>query len=192
MAGGSIESRMRTSNDSGLTAPNVSGLNRGQRERQMSASTRTAQPTLGTRQFGIALVATVGLATVLALTLVIGQPVAPKAQTAPAAGAPPSFIDHGSRDEIGPWAPVDGAPPSFIDHGSRGEIGPWVSVPPTFIAPGASSLVDKEARDAAAAANAANAANAAKASVGRDHMRHLRRTRSTDGASSNGPRRLPQ
>jgi hypothetical protein len=160
----------------------------------MSASTRTVQPTLGTRQFGIALVATAGLATVLALTLVIGQPVAPKAQTAPAAGAPPSFIDHGSRGEIGSWVSAEGAPPSFIDHGSRGEIGPWVSVPPTFGSPGASSAGPQGyvSAAAAAAANAAKAADAAKASVGRDHMLHLRRIRSTDGASSNGFRRMAQ
>ena len=99
----------------------------------MSASTRTVQQTLGTGQIGAALVA-LGLATILTAALGFSQLSAPKAQTAPAAGTAPVFIDHGSRDEMGTYAPV-GAPPAFIDHGSRDEIGTStpVGAPPVFI-----------------------------------------------------------
>jgi hypothetical protein len=91
----------------------------------MSASTRTVQPALGSGQIGAALVA-LGLATILTAALGFSQ-LAASNQTAPAAGAAPVFIDHGSRDEIGTWAPV-GAPPVVIDHGSRDEIGTWAPV----------------------------------------------------------------
>lgn len=75
----------------------------------MSTTTRTVQQTLGTRQLGAALVA-VALAIVLAVALAIGQSAATKQQTAPAPGAAPAFIDHGSRDEIGPGAAITAAP----------------------------------------------------------------------------------
>jgi hypothetical protein len=104
-----------------------------QQEGQMSASTRTVQQTLGSGQLGAAFVS-LGLATILAAALAFSQLAAPATQTAPAAGAAPVFIDHGSRDEIGTWAPV-GAPPVVIDHGSRDEIGTWapVGAPPVVI-----------------------------------------------------------
>jgi hypothetical protein len=85
----------------------------------MSASTRTIQQPLGTRQMGAALAAVL-LAVVLAAAVAVGQLGATKPQTAPAAGSAPVFIDHGSRDEIGAGA---GAAPVFIDHGSRDEMG---------------------------------------------------------------------
>jgi hypothetical protein len=117
-------------------------------EGQMSASTRTVQQPLGTRQMSIALVAAASLAVVLAAALAFSQAATTKSQTAPAVGAAPVFIDHGSRDEIGPGAvfgpasvsgsqargylnaaaaavaaaPALGAPPAVIDHGSRDEM----------------------------------------------------------------------
>ena len=75
----------------------------------MSATTRTVQPTLGTRQLGAALFA-VALAIVLAVALALSQSAATKSQTAPAVGSAPVFIDHGSRDEIGPGAAITAAP----------------------------------------------------------------------------------
>ena len=97
----------------------------------MSASTRTVQQTLGSGQIGAALVA-LGLATILTAALGFSQLAAPKTQTAPAAGAAPVFIDHGSRDEIGTWAPV-GAPPVVIDHGSRDEMGTAPAAAPVIV-----------------------------------------------------------
>jgi hypothetical protein len=57
------------------------------------------------------------IALVLATAVAIGQLATTKVQTAPAPGAAPVFIDHGSRGELnaGNTAP-------FIDHGSRGEL----------------------------------------------------------------------
>ena len=100
----------------------------------MSASTRTIQQPLGIRQMGALLMA-VALALVVAAAVAFGQLAVSKAPTAPAAGAPPAFIDHGSRSEIG-----TSAAPAFIDHGSRSEIGTWGPAPGSF--------VDKETRDA--------------------------------------------
>ena len=65
----------------------------------MSASTRTVQQPLGTRQMGAVLVA-IALALVLAAAVAIGQLATTKSQTAPAPGAAPVFIDHGSRGEM--------------------------------------------------------------------------------------------
>jgi hypothetical protein len=86
----------------------------------MSASTRTIQQPLGIRQMAVVLMG-VALALALAAAVAFGQLAASKAQTAPAAGAPPAFIDHGSRSEIGTsgtlrWGP---APGSFTDKESR-------------------------------------------------------------------------
>jgi hypothetical protein len=75
----------------------------------MSASTRTVQQPLGTRQMGAVLVA-IALALVLAAAVAIGQLATTKAQTAPAPGAAPVFIDHGSRGEMG-------APAAAANHG---------------------------------------------------------------------------
>ena len=66
----------------------------------MSASTRTVQQPLGISQMGAVLIA-IALALVLAAAVAIGQLAATKTQTAPAPGAPPVFIDHGSRGEMG-------------------------------------------------------------------------------------------
>jgi hypothetical protein len=66
----------------------------------MSVSTRTVQQPLGTRQMGAVLVA-IALALVLAAAVAIGQLATTKVQTAPAPGAAPVFIDHGSRGEMG-------------------------------------------------------------------------------------------
>ena len=86
----------------------------------MTTSTSTAQQGMSTRQLGSALLAAVALAAVLVIALALSQAGAQKAQTAPAAGAAQTFIDHGSRDEIGTWAaPVA---PAFIDRGSRDDI----------------------------------------------------------------------
>jgi hypothetical protein len=85
----------------------------------MSASTRSAQQTMGTGRMGVALVA-VALAIVLAGVIAFGQLLATKAQTAPAAGlAPAAVIDHGSRSEIG--APAAIKAPVLLDRGSRFE-----------------------------------------------------------------------
>ena len=89
----------------------------------MSASTRTAQRTLGTRQLGPALLTTAAIASVLAIGLLFSQPATPKPQAAPAAGTPPSFIDHGSRDEMGTSAPRIYTAPVFVDHGSHDQNG---------------------------------------------------------------------
>jgi hypothetical protein len=82
----------------------------------MSASTRTVQQPLGLRQMGAVLIA-IAITLVLATAVAIGQLATTKVQTAPAPGAAPVFIDHGSRGELnaGNTAP-------FIDHGSRSEL----------------------------------------------------------------------
>jgi hypothetical protein len=98
----------------------VSEPGRYHREGLMSASTRPLQQTLGTRQIGVALVA-VALAIVLAAAVAFSQLAATKPQTAPAAGAAPVFMDHGSRSEIG--TPGAAQAPVFLDRGSRDEIG---------------------------------------------------------------------
>ena len=82
----------------------------------MSASTRTIQQPLGIRQMGALLMA-VALALVVAAAVAFGQLAVSKTQTAPAAGAPPAFIDHGSRSEIGTWAAPAMGP--FVDKESR-------------------------------------------------------------------------
>jgi hypothetical protein len=82
----------------------------------MSASTRTVQQPLGLRQMGAVLIA-IAIALVLATAVAIGQLATTKVQTAPAPGAVPVFIDHGSRGELGA-----GNTAPFIDHGSRGEL----------------------------------------------------------------------
>jgi hypothetical protein len=86
----------------------------------MSASTRTIQQPLGIRQMAVLLMA-VALALVVAAAVAFGQLTVSKVQTAPAVGAPPAFIDHGSRSEIGTsgtlrWGP---APGSFVDKETR-------------------------------------------------------------------------
>jgi hypothetical protein len=76
----------------------------------MSASTRTVQGSLGTNPLGTALVA-MALILIIAVALAVGQLATTKAQTlAPAAGSAPVFVDHGSRDEIGPGAALGTAP----------------------------------------------------------------------------------
>jgi hypothetical protein len=86
----------------------------------MSASTRTVQQTLGTRQIGAVLVA-VALAIVLAVAVALGQSAATKPKTAPAVSTAPVFIDRGSRDEIGPGAAIGTAPVIHVE-GSPGYI----------------------------------------------------------------------
>jgi hypothetical protein len=86
----------------------------------MSASTRTVQQTLGIRQLGAALAA-IALVIVLAVALALSQTVATKSQGVPAARPAPAFIDHGSRDEIGPGAAF-GAAPAFNDHGLHSRL----------------------------------------------------------------------
>jgi len=76
----------------------------------MSASTRTVQGSLGTNRLGTALVA-MALILIIAVALAVGQLATTKVQTAaPAAGSAPVFVDHGSRDEIGPGAALGTAP----------------------------------------------------------------------------------
>jgi hypothetical protein len=84
----------------------------------MSASTRTVQQTLGTRQIGAALVV-VGRAIVLAAALAFSQTAVTQTQTAPAAGTAPIFVDHGSRDEMGPGS-VIGVDRAYNDYGWKG------------------------------------------------------------------------
>jgi hypothetical protein len=86
----------------------------------MSASTRTIQQPLGIRQMAVLLMA-VALALIVAAAVAFGQLAVSQTQTGPAAGAPPAFIDHGSRSEIGTsgtlrWGP---APGSFTDKETR-------------------------------------------------------------------------
>jgi hypothetical protein len=134
----------------------------------MSASTRTVQQPLGLRQLGAVLVA-VALALVLAAAVAIGQLATSKVQTAPAPGAAPVFIDHGSRAELD----AAKAAPVFIDHGSRSEMGA------TSTATGSPGYMS------AAAAAAANTAI-----TSRDEMRTAR-----DGSvtsSAGGPRLRPR
>ena len=94
----------------------------------MSASTRTVQQTLGTRQIGAALVV-VALAIVLAAALAFSQTAVTQTQTAPAAGTAPVFVDHGSRDEmVGPGA-VIGVDRAYNDYGPKGSTGAGGSAP---------------------------------------------------------------
>jgi hypothetical protein len=132
----------------------------------MSASTRTVQQPLGTRQLGAVLVA-IALALVLAAAVAIGQLATTKVQTAPAPGAAPVFIDHGSRTEMG-----TATSPVFIDHGSRGEM--------------------NSAAAAAASHGYMSAAAAAAAPVftKNDEMRTDRT--GSSGSSSGGPRLRPR
>jgi predicted alpha/beta-hydrolase family hydrolase len=134
----------------------------------MSASTRTYQQPLGT-YFGAAL-AVIGMVIILAAVLALSQVAPAKSQTAPAPGAAPAFIDHGSRDELG-TSGLAGAAPSFIDHGSRDEIGKSPVVKSNYM-------------------SAAAAAAAAKAPVGNDHGLSNRSRLGTGG--STGPRLRPQ
>ena len=132
----------------------------------MSASTRTVQQPLGISQMGAILVA-IALALVLAAAVAIGQLATTKAQTAPAPGAAPVFIDHGSRTELGAAANTS---PVFIDHGSRTEMG------------AASTATTSHGYMSAAAAAAANTAI-----TSRDEMRT---DRAGSGSSSAGGPRL--
>jgi hypothetical protein len=132
-------------------------------EGPMSASTRTVQQTLGTRQLGAALLA-IALVIVFAVALAVSQTVTTKSQTAPAARTAPAFIDHGSRDEIGPGAAISAAP-VYNDY-------TW---------PGYT--------DAAAAA-AAKAAG--KAPIYNDHGLHSRLLRGPKSTSAGGARLRPQ
>jgi hypothetical protein len=133
----------------------------------MSASTRTVQQTQG---IGLAGVAFMVLAVALALgaVLAIGQSTA-TTQIAPAAGAAPAFLDHGSRAEIGP-----GTAPAFVDHGSRGEFG-----------------FSANANRGYVSAASAAAANAAKTGPGSRHGLNVRRSRTAVGASTNRGSLLP-
>jgi hypothetical protein len=132
----------------------------------MSASTRTVQQPLGTRQMGVALLA-IAVALVVAAAVAIGQLATTKSQTAPAPGAAPVFIDHGSRAEMG-----TATAPVFIDHGSRGEM--------------------NSAAAAAASHGYMSAAAAAAAPVftKNDEMRTERATSGSSG--SGGPRLRPR
>ncbi len=150
-------------------APNNSEPGRTPQEGPMSASTRTVQQPLGTRQMGAVLVA-IALALVLAAAVAIGQLATTKSQTAPAPGAAPVFIDHGSRAEMG-----TATSPVFIDHGSRGEMG--------AAAPAAAS-------HGYISASAAAAANTAPSITSSDEMRTERAA--SGSTSSGGPRLRPR
>jgi len=130
----------------------------------MSASTRTVQQTLGTRQLGIALAA-IALVIAFAVALAVSQTLATKSQAAPAARSVPAFIDRGSRDEIGPGAAISAAP-VYNDYS-------W---------PGYTE---------AAAAAAAKAAGKTTP-VGSDHGLHSRLLRGSKSTSAGGSRLLPQ
>ena len=104
------------------------------------------------------------LVIVFAVALAVSQTVATKSQTAPAARSAPAFIDHGSRDEIGPGAAISAAP-VYNDY-------TW---------PGYT--------DAAAAA-AAKAAG--KTSVYSDNGLHSRLLRGSKSTSAGGARLRPQ
>jgi hypothetical protein len=108
MAVRSIEPSIRSSKESGPKGTNNSEPGRTPQEGPMSVSTRTVQQPLGTRQMGAVLVA-IALALVLAAAVAIGQLATTKVQTAPAPGAAPAFIDHGSRGEM--------AAPAAASHG---------------------------------------------------------------------------
>ena len=129
----------------------------------MSASTRTVQQTLGTRQLGTALAAIV-LVIAFAVALAVSQTLATKSQAAPAARSAPAFIDRGSRDEIGPGAAIS-ATPVYNDYGWSGYT------------------------DAAAAA-AARAADVAP--VSNDHGLHSRLLRGSKSTSAGGAGLRPQ
>jgi hypothetical protein len=86
----------------------------------MSASTRTIQQPLGTRQMAAALVVVL-LAIVIAAAVAVGQLAATKPQTAPAPGSAPVFIDHGSRTEIGTGGALKA--PVFVDKETRDATG---------------------------------------------------------------------
>jgi hypothetical protein len=131
----------------------------------MSASTRTYQQPLGT-YLGAAL-AVVAMVIVLAAVLALSQVAPATSKTAPAPGAAPVFVDHGSRDEIGTAAA--GTAPVFVDHGSRDEIGK-------------ARILRSNYMGAAAAA-------ASKIPVGSDHGLGNRSARS---GGSIGPRLRPQ
>ena len=86
----------------------------------MSASARNVQATPGIRQMGATVFALV-LAVALAIALAYGLLMAPKAQTAPAAGAAPAQWDHGTSLDT---APAAGA--AQWDHGSSIDTAPIV------------------------------------------------------------------
>jgi integral membrane sensor domain MASE1 len=91
----------------------------------MSASTRTVQRSIGTDRLGTVLLAT-ALVIVTVVALALSQLATTKVQTAaPATGSAPVFVDHGSRDEIGPGAatlPAAGSTPVFSDHGLHSRL----------------------------------------------------------------------
>jgi hypothetical protein len=158
-------------------------------EGPMSASTRTVQQTLGTRQLGAALVA-IALVIVFAVALAISQMVATKAETAPAVRTAPVFIDHGSRSEIGPGAAI-GAAPAYNDYG-------WKAYTDAAAAAGAKAASStptyndyswKGYTDAAAAAAAREASSAP---VYNDHGLHSRLLRGSNGTGTGGSRLRPQ
>ena len=94
----------------------------------MSASTRTAQQSLGTGQFWAAL-AVVTVALIASLVIAFGSTDAAPANDFPAAPVPaPAFLDRGSRGEMGTGASSLGvAPAAYLDRGGRGEIGTGAS-----------------------------------------------------------------
>jgi predicted esterase len=110
---------------------------------------------------------------VLAAVLAISQVTPATSKTAPAPGAAPVFIDHGSRDEIRAGAAA-GTAPVFVDHGSRDEIGK------------APILKSNYMSAAAAAAIAAGA----KAPVVNDHGLSNRAPARSGGSA--GPQLRPQ
>ena len=132
----------------------------------MSASTRSYQQPLGT-YFGAAL-AVVAMVIVLAAVLALSQVAPATSKIAPAPGAAPVFVDHGSRDEVGTAAAGTG--PVFVDHGSRDEIGKARILRSNYM-------------------SAAAAAAAAKIPAGNDHGLGNRSPRS---GGSIGPQLRPQ
>jgi hypothetical protein len=154
----------------------------------MSASTRTVQGTLGTRQLGAVLVA-IALVLVFAVALAISQ-MATKAQTAPAVRTAPVFIDHGSRSEIGPGAAISAAP-VYNDYGWKGytDAAAAAGARAATSAPVYNDYSWSGYTDAAAAA-AAKAAGSAP--VYNDHGLHSRLLRGTNGANRGGSGLRPQ
>ena len=155
----------------------------------MSASTRTVQQTLGTRQLGAALVA-IALVIVFAAALALSQTLATKVQTAPAARPAPAFIDHGSRSEIGPGAAISAAP-AYNDYA-------WKGYTDAAAAAGAKAATstpvynDYTWKGYTEAAAAAAARQTTQAPVYNDHGLHSRLLRGSKSTSSGGPRPFPQ
>ena len=155
----------------------------------MSASTRTVQGTLGTRQLGTALAA-IALVIAFAVALAVSQTLATKSQAAPAARSAPAFIDRGSRDEIGPGAAISAAP-VYNDYGWSGYTDAAAAAA-ARAAGSASVYNDYTWSGYTDAATAAAAKAAGVAPVSNDHGLHSRLLRGSKSTSAGGLRLRPQ